>query len=143
MTSFKISHDVLIEAPATKIFEAITLPEHINNWWTKKCEGKAIKGSKYRFYFTPEYDWQADVQEVTSNESITYKMTNADEDWNPTSFKFKILQNDKGCTIQFEHLNWQSENHHFRRTSYCWAMLLNGLKIYLEKGIILPFEDRE
>ena len=31
---------------------------------------------------------------------------------------------------------------HYGRSSYCSAMLLNGLKNYIEKGVVVPFEDK-
>ncbi|MEQ8573885.1 MAG: SRPBCC domain-containing protein, partial [Fulvivirga sp.] len=71
------------------------------------------------------------------------KMTDADEDWNPTSFGFDLTELEGGVDVKFWHVGWPECNHHFRRSSYCWAILLQGLKNYIEKGIIIPFEERE
>jgi len=49
---------------------------------------------------------------------------------------------DKGTLLKFSHENWQELNHNFKHSSFCWAMLLNDLKNYLENGIIIPFEKR-
>ena len=69
-------------------------------------------------------------------------MTDADSDWNPTIFGFDLIEVDNGTRVQFFHKDWPKCNHHYRRSSYCWALLLKGLKDYVERGIILPFEDR-
>jgi hypothetical protein len=70
-------------------------------------------------------------------------MTDSDEDWDPTSFGFDLEPQEAGTAVKFWHKGWPTLNHHFRRSSYCWAILLQGLKNYVEKGIIVPFEERE
>jgi len=70
-------------------------------------------------------------------------MTKSDQDWDPTSFGFDLEDIENGVLVKFWHKGWPECNHHFRRSSFCWAMLLNGLKNYVEKGIIKPFKERE
>ena len=80
---------------------------------------------------------------LAKNESFYIKMTESDEDWDFTTFGFDIERKDKSVLVEFSHIRWPECNAHFRRSSFCWAMLLNGLKNYLERGIIVPFEERE
>jgi uncharacterized protein YndB with AHSA1/START domain len=140
---FDIHHDVFINSTKKKIFDAISLPEHLNNWWTLKCSGRPEKGAEYNFYFGSEFDWLGKVSKCETNQAFHIKMTKSDADWNPTSFGFDLEEATGGVQLKFWHIGWPSCNHHFRRSSYCWAILLNGLKNYIEKGIIVPFEDRE
>jgi hypothetical protein len=70
-------------------------------------------------------------------------MTKADEDWTNTVFGFEIVNLEEGVRLEFWHKGWPDCNHHFRRSSWCWAILLNGLKNYIEKGTIVPFCERE
>ena len=139
---FNILHDIEINTTKDKVFEYISNPFHLNNWWTKSSEGKADLGERYRFYFTPEYDWFAEVSKINSPEQIEFKMTKSDEDWDPTSFGFHLSDTINGTLLSFYHNNWQSQNHHYRRTNCCWALLLKGLKDYCEQEIIVPFEKR-
>ena len=139
---FNIYHDFVINAPIEKIFNAISQPEHLNNWWTNRCTGTPELGSKYNFYFTAEYDWHGKVITCQPNQAFHIKMIKADEDWNPTSFGFNLEQLEEGVQVRFWHIDWPECNHHFRQSSFCWALLLNGLKSYLEKGIIIPFVER-
>jgi hypothetical protein len=69
-------------------------------------------------------------------------MTKSDLDWDETTFGFDLEETNNGTLVKFSHMNWPNCNDHFRTASFCWAMLLNGLKNYIEKGIILPFEER-
>lgn len=80
---------------------------------------------------------------MRENESFFIKLTKSDADWNGTIFGFELEKIEQGTYVRFSHRNWSNENDHFKFSSFCWAMLLNGLKNYLEKGIVVPFEERE
>jgi hypothetical protein len=69
-------------------------------------------------------------------------MTKSDPDWDTTSFGFDLQEEDDKVLVQFWHTGWPDCNAHFKTASYCWAILLKGLKDYLEKGDIVPFENR-
>ena len=143
MTSHSIYHDLLIKSTAEAVFEAISQPEHLVNWWPLKCSGQTQIGASYNFYFTSEYDWYGEVIACLPNRSFHIKMTKSDEDWKNTSFGFDLEETAGGIQLKFWHIGWPECNHHFRRSSFCWAILLFNLKNYVEKGTIVPFEDRE
>ena len=138
-----IHHDLVIKAPISKVFAAISEPEQLEHWWPLKCEGKPEEGATYNLFFGPEYNWFGVVTHIEPNISFHIKMTKSDADWDPTSFGFDLKETELGVKLGFWHVGWPECNTHFKRSSYCWAMLLKGLKDYLEKGIIVPFEDRE
>ena len=140
---FSIYHDLVINAPISKVFKAITEPEHLKNWWPLKCSGNPEIGGKYNFYFAPEYDWYGQVIQFNSNRTFHIKMIKSDSNWNPTTFGFDLEKFDESVQIKFWHTGWPVCNSHFRRSSFCWAMLLNGLKNYAERGVVIPFEERE
>ena len=140
--SHTIYHDVAIDASSTEVFACISQPEKLMDWWPLRCSGSPEVGTLYNYYFDDEYDWYGIVTHMEPDSSLHIKMTKSDEDWGPTSFGFNIVNEDRGVTLQFFHEGWVNQNHHYRRTSFCWAMLLNGLKDYVENGIIVPFEKR-
>lgn len=137
-----IYHFFTIKATVGEIFDAIVTPPGLNNWWTKECWGAPELGGKYRFYFTPEYDWKCEVIEFVPDKLIEWKMTEADEDWTGTRLRFELEQRDGAVAIHFQHTGWPVLNEHFRRSNTCWALLFSGLKKLVEKGEIIPFEKR-
>jgi len=143
MSNFTIYHDLIIHAPLDEVFESVTRPEHLVNWWPLRCTGAVEKGAEYNFYFTAEYDWFGEVTECILNEAFYIKMTKADADWNTTSFGFDLEELEGGTQLHFWHKDWPECNAHFKIASFCWAMLLNGLKNYVEEGIVIPFEERQ
>jgi uncharacterized protein YndB with AHSA1/START domain len=141
--NFSIYHDLIIDAPLAKAFTAVSDPVHLAKWWPLKCEGKPEPGGEYNFYFSPDYDWFGRVLEYSVNESFHVKMTIADADWSPTAFGFDMNEVNGCCLLKFWQIGWPQCNAHFRRSSFCWAILLKGLKNYVEQGIVIPFTERE
>jgi len=107
----------------------------------KSVRKTSIK-SEYNLHFTNQYDWYGKVPEVKGNEIFCVTMTKSDSDWNDTTFSSHLEEVENGTQLDFAHKDWLKNNHHYRHSSFCWAMLLNGLKNYLEKGIVVPFLDR-
>ncbi len=141
--TFSIYHDLLIRSTLSNVFKAVSDPKELVNWWPLECSGHPQKGEVYRLYFGPEYDWYGVVIEFEQDHSFYIKMTHSDPDWDPTSFGFIFIRQDDSVLVQFSHTGWEACNAHFRRTSFCWASLLIGLKNYVEKGVVIPFEERE
>ena len=141
--SFEIYHDLLINVPVSDVFEVVTMPKHLIQWWPLKCTGTPVVGGEYNFYFTPEYDWFASVIEHSENKTFQLQMIKADTDWNGTIIGFDMCEIKGNTQLRFWHKDWPKCNDHYRRSSFCWATLLNALKNYLEKGIVIPFEERE
>lgn len=139
---YNIYHHLLVEAKPKTVYDAITLPEHLNNWWPLKSSGEPKIGTEYNFYFGDKYDWYGKVSRCKTYQSFHIKMTASDEDWNPTSFGFDLEKDDMGTGLTFQHIGWRACNTHFKTASYCWAILLKGLKDYVEKGTIVPFDKR-
>ncbi len=137
-----IYHDLIIKATAHQIYKALSTKEGMEAWWPKLASDNYNLGNEVQFYFSEEYNWKAEVVACKPNHHIHFKMTEADEDWTNTLLKFEIFEKEVGCILQLSHLNWLENNHHFRRTNYCWAFYLKMIKDYAEQQIIVPFENR-
>ncbi len=140
--SFNIYHNLFIKASQEAVFNAVSIPKHLDNWWSLKSSGTSELGAEYNLNFTDEYHWFCKVSKLELNKLIAFKMTVSDKDWDSTTFQFELEPHNEGTMLKFSHVNWPEANDHFKYSSFCWAMLLNGLKNYLEKGLIIPFEAR-
>jgi uncharacterized protein YndB with AHSA1/START domain len=137
-----IYHDFIINSSKEKVFNAFTTPNHLNNWWTLKSSGKPFLDEVYNLNFTHEYNWFAKVTEVELNQKFYLSMTISSDDWQSTTFGIALENHQNGTLVKFTHKGWKTINDEFRNTSFCWAILLNDLKNYLEKGTVIPFEER-
>jgi uncharacterized protein YndB with AHSA1/START domain len=140
--STDILHDFSINTSPDRVFEAVSTPEGLDRWWTKRSAGTATPGAEFELWFGPEYDWRARVTGFVPNAEFELEITRADADWTGTRVGFR-LHGGRGTTqVRFSHTGWASANEHFRVSSYCWAMYLRVLRRYLEHGEVVPYERR-
>ncbi|HLF20266.1 MAG TPA: SRPBCC domain-containing protein [Bacteroidota bacterium] len=137
-----IFHDFPIKASASSVFRAISSPQGLDAWWTKRSSGQPEKGIEYKLWFGPEYDWRAMVSTCTLNKEFEFQMTSADKDWKETRVGFVLDENAGIVRVRFCHAGWPESNEHYRVSCYCWAMYLRLLKRYVELGEVVPYESR-
>ncbi len=137
-----IHHQFQIKSEPGKVFQALSSPTGLNAWWTLESTGIPQLSETYRFYFGPEFDWRAVVTHIVPGTELTWRMTQAMDDWMPTSFGFRLSASAQGTTVDFFHTDWAETSDHFKIACFCWGQLLQGLKDYVEKGTIIPFENR-
>lgn len=135
---FDIHHNFVVKAPADKVFSAFCTPQGLDSWWTMKSSGTPEIGNLYRFYFGPEYDWQAEVIHLVPGQELTWRMVKTMDDWKTTTVGFQLIEKEGITHVHFFHLGWAEASEHFGITTYCWGQLLHGLKMYVEDGIIIP-----
>lgn len=137
-----ILHDFTIEASPDKVFEAISTPTGLDRWWTKKSSGNAAPGSAWHLRFGPGFDWNATVSKSVPDKEFELAMGESDNDWNGTIVGFQLSPTPTGTQVSFYHTGWRAQNQHYKISSYCWAMLLRIMKLNLENGLTVQYEDR-
>jgi uncharacterized protein YndB with AHSA1/START domain len=137
-----ILQDFPVDARPHRVFEAVSTPDGLNNWWTLTSTGKPIEGTDYELNFGPHHHWQAIVACSVPDSEFELQMTKADDDWTGSYVGFRLELRDKKTWIRFRHSNWPEINEHFRVSCHCWAMYLRILRRYLEYGEIVPYEQR-
>jgi uncharacterized protein YndB with AHSA1/START domain len=137
-----IFHDFPINAPLSRVFEAVSSPPGLDAWWTKDSSGEARVGAEYQLGFGPNYDWRARVMQCAKDSAFELEITQADADWTGTRIGFS-LENRAGTTnVHFHHTGWPQQNEHWRISCYCWAMYLRILRRHVEYGEFVPYEKR-
>jgi uncharacterized protein YndB with AHSA1/START domain len=137
-----ILHDYVIEAPASKVFDAVATPRGLDAWWTLESAGEPRLGAVYRFYFGPQYDWRGVVREVVPAKRIEWEFTDCDDDWRGTRLSIRLEPRGATTGVVFAHRGWKEENAHFRTSTYCWAMYLRLLRRYVENGEVVEYDRR-
>jgi uncharacterized protein YndB with AHSA1/START domain len=137
-----ILQDFPIAAPPARVFEAISSPKLIDEWWTLTCTGNPVLGASYHLDFGPTYQWQAEVTKAEPGLAFELTMTGADSDWTGTRVGFELAPSESGTHVRFYHTGWPVENAHFRTSCHCWAMYLRILRRYIEHGESVPYHQR-
>ena len=105
-------------------------------------EGKQAVGEAYRFFFSKQFDWKAEVVRCRENEFIEWRFSDAEPDWTGTRLVISLSEKEGLTWIDFRLLEWESAGDHYRHTSFCWAMYLRLLKRYVERGEVVAYEAR-
>ncbi len=137
-----IYHDFPIRASADRVFDAISSPEGLSVWWTRRATGEPVKDSTYELFFGPGYDWRAKVRSCTPGSEITWEFTSAEPEWVGSVLRFELRESGGVTQVRFSHTGWPDAGKHFRTSSYCWAMYLRLLRRYVEHGEIIPYDER-
>jgi len=137
-----IFHDFPIQAPLELVFRAVSTPEGLDTWWTRRSAGSPHEGAEYELGFGPDYEWRARVSRLVPESEIELEMVRADGDWLGTRVGLRLEPGDGVTWVRFHHTGWPSVNEHYRITCHCWAMYLRVLRRSLEHGEAVPYEDR-
>jgi len=137
-----ILHDLVIRAPAERVFQAVSTPAGLDKWWTQKSAGIPAPGSLYELWFGPEHEWRGRVTRCTPNADFALEMVRADQEWQGTHVGFHLDSTSRGTLLQFHHRGWPRVSGHYRVSCHCWAMYLRVLRRHVEHGEFVPYEAR-
>jgi uncharacterized protein YndB with AHSA1/START domain len=143
-------HDLLIAAPASEVYRAITTPQGLQNWWTRDCEIGTRVGDTSTFRFGKTFKTmrierlQPDAEVrwvcVDANLYAPEQVSRANE-WTGTSIVFRLAPESPGQTrLWLEHVGLVSQFQCYEICVEGWRHFLGSLKAYVETGRGTPYE---
>jgi uncharacterized protein YndB with AHSA1/START domain len=137
-----ILQDFPIQASPSRVFDAVSQPALIEQWWSLGTSGQPGVGEKYELDFGPNYLWRAVVTICRPGEAFEWRIIEADADWTNTTVGFELSPSGAGTQVRFAHRGWPDANDHYRTSCHCWALYLRILRRHLEFGETVPYEKR-
>ncbi|MCE7040781.1 SRPBCC domain-containing protein [Dyadobacter sp. CY312] len=158
-----IHHQVLIDAPEEKVYEAITSQEGLSAWWTRDTKAIAEVGTLSRFQFGPEYFKEMQITELIPSKLVAWLCTKGASEWVGTNFTFKLeggnketilnshpemggqiqqIEGDEITLLVFQHENWKAYTPMFAECNYTWGLFMRSLKLFCETGKGLPWPEQ-
>jgi len=137
-----ILQDFPIAADPARVFDGVTSPPLLDEWWTLRSSGRPVVGASYDLDFGPGYQWRAVVTKAEPRAAFELEMTHADADWNGTRVGFELEPCEYGTQVRFYHRGWPEDNAHYRTSCHCWALYLRVLRRHLEHGESVAYADR-
>jgi len=153
-----IRQNVLIAAPAEKVYKALTTQEGLAGWWTPAATAKAELNSVARFPFNfPNFDYvkEMKITGLKPNAEVKWECIAGADEWIGTSISFRLEAGDKatlgkahpelmgqleqqkadnGTLVIFEHNDWREYTPGFSECSFTWGQFLRSLKRLCETG---------
>ncbi|WP_316809910.1 SRPBCC domain-containing protein [Pedobacter heparinus] len=136
-----ICHRLLIEAPAEKVYAALTTQGGLAGWWTPETTAKAETGSVSRFAFGPTYFKEMKIEELKPYSRVKWLCLHAYEEWIGTTLTFELEPHARGSILLFHHDGWAAYTPEFASCSYDWALFFRSLKSYCETGKGFPYPE--
>lgn len=137
-----IRHQLLIKAPAEKVYSALTTQEGLSGWWTPDTKATPEAGSIARFAFGPDYFKEMEVSELKPAAFVKWTCKTAVDEWMGSTISFELQPSEKGTTLVFHHDGWKEYTPMLRICSYDWALFLRSLKLLCETGKGRPYPDQ-
>ncbi len=131
-----------VKASAARVFQAVSTPQGLDTWWTKRCTGEPKLGAAYGLHFGAGYDWHARVTKCAPPREFELQVGESHDDWLNTRVNVQLSEKGGTTTVQFSHTGWPSANEHWRVSAYCWAMYLRIMSRNIEHGESVPYEQR-
>src|SRR5690348_4123131 len=102
----EILQDFPIAAPPQRVFDAVSAPRLLDEWWTMHSTGHPAVGASYDLDFGPGYLWKAEVTKSEPGSAFELRLTDADADWLGTFVGFVLEPNGTGTQVRFYHRGW-------------------------------------
>lgn len=136
-----ITHDLIINASAETIYQAVATKEGINGWWSKDCQVGEHEGEKSLLKFDKQgtiVEMGFQTNTLVPNKSVVWTCTeNANPAWLGTKIITEISGTENGSKVTFSHAGfdkkWKGEEP-FEMTKQGWKHFVNSLVCYCENG---------
>ncbi len=137
-----IRHRVGIDAPAERVYEALTTTKALSQWWTHDVRGDGAQGGELRFYFgSPEPSAVMQVAETVPNTRVVWRCVEGPQEWIGTTFTYDLKEADGETVVLFTNADWREPVEFMHHCSTRWGYFLISLKLLLETSKGTPYPD--
>jgi uncharacterized protein YndB with AHSA1/START domain len=140
-TMAEIRHFLHINAPPSKVYEAITEESGLKMWWTYDTKAIPEEGAILEFNFGERYHNEMKVVRLQPDQKVEWICLVGDSEWIDTTFVFDLELNKDKTILRFIHGNWRERTDFFASCNYHWGYYMQSLKLYCETGKGTPFTE--
>jgi uncharacterized protein YndB with AHSA1/START domain len=136
-----ILHRVGIQAPAAKVFYALTEEKGLAGWWTKSVKAPAGVGAVLQFRFDDKGYNDMKVFELSPGTRVSWRCVDGAKEWIDTEVNFDLKEEGSATVLLFAQRGWREQVEFMHYCSTKWATYLLSLKSLCETGIGRPYPD--
>jgi len=129
-----ILHRVGIDAPAQRVYQALTTIEGLRRWWIEETRGEARVGGTIDFGFC---DMQ--VLESVPDRLVRWRCVRGPQEWVSTEVTFELSRKDDQTFVLFKHAGWKDPVEFMHHCSTKWATFLLSLRDLLQASKGRPY----
>ncbi|MFC3908125.1 SRPBCC family protein [Legionella dresdenensis] len=134
-----IEHEITINAPAEKIYKALSSLDGLRSWHTAVIEGEhklnhnlTLKGKD-----KPIFVWK--VTDLDPNHRLEWECVQGPGDSVGTKVAYSISKTKDGrALVECSHTDWPHTQGNYKKCNTLWGILLHHLKNYVETDVSMP-----
>ena len=135
-----ILHRITIDAAPDRVFDALTLSEGLQSWWTRDSSATPEMGSVAVFKFLQgTIVFRMRVEELVPGKRVAWLCLGDPQAWEKTQLTWDLEFTESGGTdLRFAHRGWASMEGEYPRCNTTWGHLMHLLKAYAEGKPVEP-----
>jgi uncharacterized protein YndB with AHSA1/START domain len=129
-----IEREIVIAAPAARIFAALTAPEQLERWFTTTATGTALPGEPLRYFWEGDGHVDGHYVEVSPPERLVYEWHNPP---GTTRISIVLTPESDGTLLNLTVIGYgdgEDWDALYNGESQGWGPLLGALKRWVETG---------
>ena len=139
-----ILHEVTIDAPPAKVYEALTEQSGLQAWWTEHATAETQVGSVSEFsFYGGAVVFKLSVDKLEPNGKVYWGVQQGAPGWDNTRITWDLTAAEDKTKVLLGHRRWASTDGLYASSSYNWAWYMTSLKTYLETGAGTPHTDAD
>lgn len=148
MTHYR--HSLTIDAPAGRVYDALTTPGGLAGWWTEDCDIALAEGGKSIFRFAKTYNVML-IEKLVPVSVVVWKcieqyhdasgQLSRPDEWVGTTVRFELSPvSERRTKLDFEHVGLVAQLDCWEICERDWNFFLDeSLKPMCETGTGKPF----
>jgi uncharacterized protein YndB with AHSA1/START domain len=142
----KVIHHVLdVDAPAAKLWAAITEERGLAGWWSTQVRApQAATGARVEFTFADDFNPAFEIAKIDPGVELEWRCVGGHEPWNDNTFRFQLVPLDDGRTkLRF----WQDyavelSDDAYGVYNFNWGYYLESLRLLCTTGTGQPYDSK-
>jgi uncharacterized protein YndB with AHSA1/START domain len=136
-----IKEEVRIQAPAAKVYQALTTQVGYRGWWNAVGDVDERVGGEAKLRFVKDGNpvhMQFRIDETKPNELVRWTCVGHDmQSWVGTTLAWRLKEAGGATVLSFEHGGWKDEAP--APVAQGWKHFVGSLKSYVETGTGQPW----
>ena len=141
-----IVHRIGINAPASRVYDAVATAQGVAGWWTRDTTGATQPGGKVNVRFLGgdgneigQMDFA--ITRLEPGRAVHWRMLAGPPEWIGTDVTFDLAQEGDMTIVVFGHRGWKEQVEFMAHCSMKWAVFLLSLRQLVETGTGRPAPD--
>lgn len=138
--SSKIVHTITIDAPAERVYAAVTTQQGLTGWYTPTAKIEARVGGINEFTFGSYGALRFRVGTLDPNRRVDWVGIDCPPEWKGTHVSFDIEPGGmESINFTFSHTGLPPEYAELGCFNYLWGQYVRSIKLWCETGTGEPF----